>query len=117
LKFFQNTLSSITPQIPKRALKPSQYFRAAASLSSALDSETWRIACSTRRCFRNWSAFLEVYRDPVAFVLNCDLYCPTISVLHRLMDRFVAGARFCGRSAVLCPVEPGMIYQRLIEFV
>jgi hypothetical protein len=37
LKFFQDILSSVAPQTLQRAVKPSENFYAAASLSSALD--------------------------------------------------------------------------------
>jgi hypothetical protein len=53
-------------------VKPSQYFRAAASLSPALDSEEF-CARSRRGCPRTLEVFLDV-----AFVHNSDLYCPTI---------------------------------------
>jgi hypothetical protein len=67
-----------------RAVKPSQYFRAAASLSSALIAK-FGTAFSLRR-HRTLEVFLEVHRDPVAFVGNCHLHYLTIFVLERLVD-------------------------------
>jgi hypothetical protein len=37
--------------------------------------------------------FLESHCDPVAFVnCDCDLYSPTLYILHSLVDRFVSGS-------------------------
>jgi hypothetical protein len=58
-------------------VKPSQYFRAAASLFPALNE--------------HWKPCFEAHRDPVTFVhVGCDLHRSTIFVLHRLVDRFIA---------------------------
>jgi hypothetical protein len=67
-----------------RAVKPSQYFRAAASLSSALIAKLAQRFPLRRH--RTLEVFLEVHRDPVAFVGNYHLHYLTIFVLQRLVD-------------------------------
>jgi hypothetical protein len=47
---------------------------------------------SVRGSPQTLEVFLDAHRDHFAFVHNSDLYCPTIFVLRRLVDRFVAGA-------------------------
>ncbi len=37
--------------------------------------------------------FLDAHDGPVGFVhIDCDLYCPTVFILHCLVDRFVSGS-------------------------
>jgi hypothetical protein len=83
-------------------VKPSQYLRAATSLSSALDSQSLaRVPLCGRGCPRILEASLESHRHLVAFGHSCDLYCRAILVLHCLVDRYLAGAPLCDRIDAL----------------
>ena len=87
-------------------MKSSQYLRAAASLSSALDSEVFRICPFGAWLSSNTGSFLEAHRDHVAFVDNSDLCCTTIFVLHCLVDRFVAGGHHKSENTVtICEIR------------
>jgi len=86
-------------------VKLSQYLRAAASLSSALDSEVFRTVPLGATLLEHWK-FLETHRDHVAFVHNSGLCCTTIFVLHRFVDRFVAGAHHKSENTVtICEIR------------
>jgi hypothetical protein len=86
----------------------SQYLRAAASLSAALDGEFGARALSRRGCPRTSEVFLEIHRDPVAAVHNSNLYCPTVFVLHCLVDRFLASAHHKSENTVtICEIRCG----------